>query len=92
MVPISVNIGVTIWAMATPGAGKGRDALWLRDDREAGRYLAWDLVQLGLLLWLTGGVSNPFAIIILAPVTVSASILERATTTSILAFLAIGPS
>ena len=87
MIPISINIGVTIWAWQARRS-KGRDALWLR-DREAGRYLAWDLLQLGLLLWLTGGVSNPFAIIILAPVTVSASILERSTT-SILAFLAIG--
>ena len=43
---------------------------------------------MGVLLGLTGGVSNPFAIVILAPVTVSASILRRATT-SILAFLAI---
>ena len=87
MIPISINIGVTIWAWQARRS-KGRDALWLR-DREAGRYLAWDLLQLGLLLWLTGGVSNPFAIIILAPVTVSASILTRSTT-SILAFLAIG--
>ncbi|MAV46594.1 MAG: sensor histidine kinase [Alphaproteobacteria bacterium TMED89] len=86
MVPISVNVAVTIWAWQRRRR-LGRDALWLRDE-EAGRYLAWDLVQLGLLLWLTGGVSNPFAIIILAPVTVSASILKR-TTTSILAFLAI---
>ena len=57
MVPISVNIAVTIWAWQRRRR-LGRDALWLRDE-EAGRYLAWDLVQLGLLLWLTGGVSNP---------------------------------
>ncbi|MGB1160553.1 MAG: ActS/PrrB/RegB family redox-sensitive histidine kinase [Alphaproteobacteria bacterium] len=86
MVPISINIIVTIWAWQGRRS-RGRDALWLR-DQEAGRYLAWDLAQLGILLWLTGGVSNPFAIIILAPVTVSASILKRSTT-SILAFLAI---
>jgi two-component system sensor histidine kinase RegB len=86
MMPISVNVAVTLWNWQRRRQ-LGRDALWLR-DAEAGRYLAWDLVQLGLLLWLTGGVSNPFAIIILAPVTVSASILQRSTTT-VLAFLAI---
>jgi len=86
MLPITVNVAVTVWNWQRRRR-LGRDALWLR-DAEAGRYLAWDLVQLGLLLWLTGGISNPFAIIILAPVTVSASILTRSTT-SILAFLAI---
>lgn len=86
MIPISVNVAVTVWNWQRRRR-QGRDALWLK-DAEAGRYLAWDLVQLGLLLWLTGGVTNPFAIIILAPVTVSASILQRSTTT-VLAFLAI---
>ena len=86
MLPIALNVAVTLFAWQRRRR-QGRDALWLR-DREAGQYLAWDLIQLGVLLWLTGGVSNPFAIVILAPVTVSASILRRATT-SILAFLAI---
>ena len=86
MLPIALNVAVTLFAWQRRRR-QGRDALWLQ-DREAGQYLAWDLVQLGVLLWLTGGVSNPFAIVILAPVTVSASILRRATT-SILAFLAI---
>ena len=86
MLPIALNVAVTLFAWQRRRR-QGRDALWLRDS-EAGQYLAWDLIQLGVLLWLTGGVSNPFAIVILAPVTVSASILRRATT-SILAFLAI---
>src|SRR3546814_8580475 len=32
------------------------------------------------LLYLTGGLDNPFAVLILAPVTVSATILSRAST------------
>ena len=45
--------------------------------REAGFYLAYDTLQLGALLFLTGGLQNPFAILMLAPVTVSATILTR---------------
>ena len=85
MLPIALNVAVTLFAWQRRRR-QGRDALWLRDS-EAGQYLAWDLIQLGVLLWLTGGVSNPFAIVILAPVTVSASILRAPPL--ILAFLAI---
>jgi len=46
--------------------------------REASLYLAYDTLQLGMLLFLTGGLQNPFAILMLAPVTVSATILSRA--------------
>lgn len=44
-------------------------------EREAALYLAYDVVQLTALLYLTGGLQNPFAILMLAPVTVSATIL-----------------
>lgn len=37
--------------------------------------LAYDILQLGILLYLTGGIENPFAVLILAPVTVSAATL-----------------
>lgn len=35
----------------------------------------FDLLQLAFLLYLTGGLNNPFAILLLAPVTVSANVL-----------------
>ncbi len=47
-------------------------------DREAALYLAYDTLQLGILLYLTGGLQNPFAMLMLAPVTISATILSRA--------------
>jgi two-component system sensor histidine kinase RegB len=37
--------------------------------------LAYDVLQLGALLFLTGGLENPFAILLLAPVIVSAAAL-----------------
>src|SRR5258705_7394171 len=45
-------------------------------EREAAFLLGYDLLQLGILLYLTGGLQNPFAILILAPVTVAATILS----------------
>ena len=46
-------------------------------EEQAAFFLGYDLLQLGLLLYLTGGLENPFAILILAPVTVAATILSR---------------
>lgn len=49
-------------------------------ELEAMLTLLFDLSQLALLLYLTGGLTNPFALLILAPVTISASALELRTT------------
>ena len=57
--------------------------------REAAWYLAYDLTQLGILLYLTGGLMNPFALLFLAPVTISASVMQ-ARTTALLVGLASG--
>lgn len=46
-------------------------------DRDAAIHLAFDCVQLAALLYLTGGLANPFELLILAPVTVAATILSR---------------
>ncbi|MEY4304611.1 MAG: hypothetical protein RIT52_786 [Pseudomonadota bacterium] len=50
------------------------------NEIEALVALLFDLSQLSFLLFLTGGLSNPFAILILAPVTVSASTLPLRST------------
>ncbi len=55
-------------------------------DRDAAAYLAFDVFQLAGLLYLTGGLENPFAVLILAPVTVSATILSRPTTIGLCLF------
>jgi two-component system sensor histidine kinase RegB len=57
-------------------------------DREAMVMLTFDLIQLGLLLYLTGGLHNPFAVLILAPVTIAATFLKLRQTV-ILALVAI---
>ncbi|EDP62491.1 periplasmic sensor signal transduction histidine kinase [alpha proteobacterium BAL199] len=55
----------------------GRDRL---NEREAAFYLGFDILQLAALLFVTGGLGNPFALLLLAPVTVSATILSRRST------------
>jgi len=49
-------------------------------ETEALLTLLFDLSQLMLLIFLTGGLTNPFTLLILVPVTVSASALELRTT------------
>lgn len=44
-------------------------------DHEATGYIAFDIVQLCALLALTGGLLNPFSVLIIAPVTIAASVL-----------------
>jgi two-component system, sensor histidine kinase RegB len=52
-------------------------------------YLGFDIVQLATLLYLTGGLANPFALLLLAPVTVSATVLTLNSTIALSA-LTIG--
>lgn len=61
-------------------------------ERGAAGYLGFDMLQLAALLFLTGGVENPFALLILVPVTVSATILSLRSTIllGLLAFTLIG--
>ena len=45
--------------------------------------LAYDILQLAALLYLTGGLENPFAFLLIAPVTVSASTLPLGITAAL---------
>ncbi len=49
-------------------------------DFYASIFLAYDLVQLSLLLYLTGGISNPFSILLIVPTIVSSTFLSVGTT------------
>ncbi len=73
------------FGMAWPGA---RLAL----EREALFQLAFDLVELSLLLMLTGGVANPFSLLLMAPVVVGAATLptRHAAMLGLLALLFVG--
>jgi two-component system sensor histidine kinase RegB len=58
-------------------------------EREADLMIGFDLAQLGVLLYLTGGLNNPFALLMLAPVTVASTILPLRSTL-ILGAIALG--
>lgn len=47
---------------------------------EVAMHLLFDILQLGFLLYLTGGLHNPFALLVLVPITVSATALQLRTT------------
>ncbi|MDE2132986.1 MAG: ActS/PrrB/RegB family redox-sensitive histidine kinase [Alphaproteobacteria bacterium] len=49
-------------------------------NREATVYLAYDVLQLAALLYLTGGIVNPFAWMFVAPVVIAASTLNLGNT------------
>jgi two-component system sensor histidine kinase RegB len=76
--PVKSALGVvgTSAALNILASWPRRSSARLR-DREAALYLGYDILQLGMLLFLSGGLENPFAILMLAPVMVSATILSR---------------
>jgi two-component system sensor histidine kinase RegB len=45
-------------------------------ETQATLWLIFDVAQLCLLLYLTGGLNNPFAMLVLAPVTIAATVLH----------------
>lgn len=71
-------------ALAAVGAAAavnlGLHSIYRSQDRIDGRsawvHLAFDLVQISTILALTGGLANPFALWILVPVTISATLLS----------------
>jgi two-component system sensor histidine kinase RegB len=52
-------------------------------ESEVAVMLLFDISQLSFLLYLTGGLHNPFALLILVPVTISATALRPATTAAL---------
>lgn len=78
IVPALVVVGAS--ALLNVVVGRGRELRRQLSDGGAALYLAYDLVQLTVLLYLTGGLVNPFAVLILAPVIVSATVLSRRST------------
>jgi len=49
-------------------------------DFNASVFLVYDLLQLAALLYLTGGISNPFSILLIIPAIVSSTFLSMGTT------------
>lgn len=81
---VTVPLVLASAALNTGFTLKGNRALRL-SDRQASAHLAFDLVHLAALLFMTGGLANPFAVLMLVPTTVSATMLARHTTYGLIA-------
>lgn len=76
-------------ALLNVAIGLGRPAGARIGEFAAAGYLAFDIAQLTVLLYLTGGLENPFAFLLLAPVTVSATVLSLRSTVALCALALI---
>ncbi len=67
---IGLSVAMNVWQTR-------RTNVTRRKDDQNFAALSFDVMQLALLLYFTGGLLNPFCILFLAPVFVSAAILRR---------------
>ena len=73
LVIISLSVFVNLWQIRNAKISR-------QHQRHNSMALGFDVVQLVGLLYLTGGLLNPFSIMILAPVVISAAVLRRKST------------
>jgi two-component system sensor histidine kinase RegB len=90
LLPVGGTIALS--ALLNLAVSLGRPSSARIDDREATIFLAFDIVQLAVLLYLTGGLINPFALLLMAPVAIGATILSLASNIalSLLTIVSIG--
>ena len=74
---IECGIAILMLVISNLVIGMGRARL---NEKHVAMLLLFDLAQLTVLIYLTGGLQNPFALLILVPVTVSATMLSRKAT------------
>ncbi|MCR9255674.1 MAG: ActS/PrrB/RegB family redox-sensitive histidine kinase [Alphaproteobacteria bacterium] len=73
-------ISIAALVMANVAMGIGRTPNARLPDGSAALSFGYDILQLASLLYITGGIVNPFALLMMAPVTVAATILTRRST------------
>jgi two-component system sensor histidine kinase RegB len=78
VISLSVALNVVL-ALASPRSH-------LLPSRQAALLLSFDILQLAALIFLTGGLENPFAILLVVPVAVSASTQPLSVTIVLTAF------
>ncbi|MEO8114831.1 MAG: ActS/PrrB/RegB family redox-sensitive histidine kinase [Phenylobacterium sp.] len=82
-------IGAGAWANLLTGVASPGQRVF--GDREATFQLGLDIVQISILVFLTGGTANPFVLLLIAPVTLGAATLPLRPVL-VLALLAIAAS
>ncbi|WP_328803829.1 ActS/PrrB/RegB family redox-sensitive histidine kinase [Paracoccus xiamenensis] len=71
---VGAGAALNLWMTASPARVTQSGATW---------QLVFDLVQISALIGLTGGMSNPFALLVLVPVTIAATALENRQTMAV---------
>ncbi|MGZ6039781.1 MAG: ActS/PrrB/RegB family redox-sensitive histidine kinase [Phenylobacterium sp.] len=66
-------VGAGIWVNLLTGVASPGQRVF--GDREAAAQLGVDILQISTLIFLTGGSSNPFVLLLIAPVTLAAATL-----------------
>ncbi|HZZ69396.1 MAG TPA: ActS/PrrB/RegB family redox-sensitive histidine kinase [Phenylobacterium sp.] len=66
-------VGAAAWVNLLTGVASPGQRVF--GDREAAAQLSIDILQVGVLVFLTGGSANPFMLLLIAPVTLSAATL-----------------
>ena len=74
LLPLLATILVAALVNALGALYQARNRL---SDYQVAANLAFDVIEISILLFLTGGLQNPFAVLILAPVTIAATVLEH---------------
>ncbi|MEO1017833.1 MAG: hypothetical protein AAFY56_09080, partial [Pseudomonadota bacterium] len=74
---IAISAAVNLWLQS------GRHATTRLSERAAAVLFGYDIVQLTVLLELTGGLQNPFAILLLVPISLAAGTLGREAVTAL---------
>ncbi|WP_334164416.1 ActS/PrrB/RegB family redox-sensitive histidine kinase [Phenylobacterium sp.] len=74
-------IGAGAWINLLTGVASPGQRVF--GDMEATGQLAVDLLQIGALLYLTGGTANPFILLLIAPVTLAAATLPARPVTAL---------
>jgi len=83
MAAVGCSAALNVWVSLRRGLNG-----W-HSDAEAALFLAYDVLQLSALLYLTGGLQNPFSVLVVAPIAISASTLSAGSTLA-LVLLAFG--
>ena len=66
-------VGASAWVNLLTGVASPGQRVF--GDREAAAQLSIDILQISALVFLTGGTSNPFVLMLIAPVTLAAATL-----------------
>jgi two-component system sensor histidine kinase RegB len=80
---------ITIAAAYNFRLGFARPAGGSAPDGELARQLGFDIIELSILLFLTGGVANPFSLLLIPPVTLAAATV-RVRYATLLGLAAVG--